>query len=108
MSMNSDDLSAMYGLDAKLLADFSVHSPMMNVKANEIAIFKVKSTKDMDKVEAGIKKRAASVQQTFETYLQDQYEIAKDYRIVKNGSYILFVISESADDLEKAFAKALG
>lgn len=107
MEMTADDLKNAYELDASLLAEFSVHAPMMNVKTNEIGIFKVKNKKDIDKVKAGIEKRAAFVQEQFKTYLQDQYEIAKDYRVVTNGSYVLFVISEDADEIEKAFRDAL-
>lgn len=105
--MSAEDLKNMYGIDAKILAGFSVHMPLMNVKANEIGVFQVKDKKDVDSVKAGIKKRAEAIQKEFETYLQDQYKIAQDYRVVVKGDYVLFAISEQADDLEKAFSAAL-
>ncbi|MNH44254.1 hypothetical protein D3C79_1063640 [compost metagenome] len=58
---------------------------------------------DIAAVEEGIKKRAADVQKSFETYLPDQYENAKNYKLETKGSYVLFVISESADQLVAEF-----
>ncbi|QMV44962.1 DUF4358 domain-containing protein [Cohnella cholangitidis] len=103
MDMGEDQVEESYGIDMKLLADYTVRMPLMNVKTNEIAVFKVKNAKDIDAVKKGIEKRAEAVQKQFETYLQDQYELAKNYKIVTNGNYVLFLISESADELEKVF-----
>ncbi|QJD88213.1 DUF4358 domain-containing protein [Cohnella herbarum] len=106
MDIDADQLKELYGIDTKILAEFSAKMPMMNVKTNEIAIFKVKNAKDIAAVKKGIKKRAEAVQKSFEQYLPDQYENAKNYKVATKGNYVLFVISESADDLEKAFQAA--
>jgi len=108
IDLSAAELKAMYGIDANILADYTVKAPLMNVKTNEIGIFKVKNAKDVATVKKGMEKRAADVQKTFEQYLQDQYEIAKNYKIVTEGDYVLFLISESADDLEKAFLAGFG
>lgn len=103
MDMDSDMIKDAYYMDMNLLSEFAVRAPMMNVKTNEIAIFKVKNVKDIDTVKTAIKKRAADIAKQFENYLQDQYENAKNYKIVTNGNHVMFIISESADDLEKEF-----
>lgn len=103
IELEKDMMKDFYPLDIALLDEFEVRMPMMNVKTNEIAIFKVKDTKDIATVETAAKQRAADVQKQFETYLQDQYENAKNYKIVTKGSYVFFVISESADELIKQF-----
>lgn len=105
--MSADDVKNQYGIDTSTLADFSGRMPLMNVKTNEIAVFKVKKEKDIDAVKKGMVSRAEAVQKQFESYLQDQYENAKNYKIVVQGNYVLFVISESADDLVKAFKAAV-
>lgn len=107
MAMTADDVKNMYGIDASTLADYAGRMPLMNVKTNEIAVFKVKKEKDIDAVKKGMVSRAEAVQKQFESYLQDQYENAKNYKIVVEGNYVLFVISESADDLVKAFKAAV-
>lgn len=103
MAIDAEMLKDLYQLDTALFEDYTVKTPMMNVKTNEIAIFKVKNTADIDTVKEGIKQRAEAVQKQFETYLPDQYENAKNYKLVVNGSYILFVISDVADDIVAEF-----
>lgn len=103
MELDAAMVQQLYHLDPALLDQYSIRTPLMNVKTNELAILKVKDAKDMATVEAAVKQRAADVQKTFETYLPDQYENAKNYKLVTKGNYVLFVISENADDLVKAF-----
>ncbi|WP_141499633.1 DUF4358 domain-containing protein [Paenibacillus luteus] len=103
IEMTGDMVKQMYYFDPALLEEYTIMSPMMNVKTNEVAIFKVKDAKDITSVEAGIKKRAEDIQKTFETYLQDQYENAKNYKLVTKGNYVFFVISENADQFVTEF-----
>jgi hypothetical protein len=103
VELESAMVEQLYHLDPALLEDYTIRTPMMNVKTNEIAILKVKDAQDVAAVEAAVKQRADDVQKQFETYLQDQYENAKNYKLVVKGNYVLFVISESADDFVNAF-----
>jgi len=101
--MTGDMVKEMYYFDPSILEEYTIMSPLMNVKSNEIAVFKVKDAKDIAAVEDGIKKRAADVQKTFETYLQDQYENAKNYKLVAKGNHVFFVISDQADKFVTEF-----
>lgn len=103
MELTEDDIVNVYNLDPTKLEDFSAHIPSMNVKANELAIFKVKDIKDVAEVLAKIKKRSENVMKTFDRYLPDQYESAKNYTVVEKGNYVLFIISEQADRLVAVF-----
>lgn len=103
MEVEEDMVSQLYHLAPSLLEDYSIRMPMMNVKSNEIAILKVKDAKDLPAVETAVKERAADIQKQFEQYLPDQYENAQNYKLVTKGNYILFVISESADQLVNEF-----
>lgn len=103
MPVEGDMVKDMYHLDPSLLEDYSIMMPLMNVKTNEVAVLKVKDAKDIAAVEEAVKQRAADVQKQFETYLQDQYENAKNFQVVKKGNYVLFVISESADAIVSEF-----
>ncbi|OBZ13804.1 DUF4358 domain-containing protein [Bacillus sp. FJAT-26390] len=103
VEMTGDMVKQMYYIDPALLEEYTIMSPMMNVKTNEVAVFKVKDAKDVAAVEDGIKKRAADVQKQFETYLQDQYENAKNYKLVSKGNYVFFVISDQPDKFVTEF-----
>lgn len=103
MEVEENQLADLYHLAPSLLEDYSIRMPMMNVKSNEIAVLKVKDAKDIPTVEEAVKERAADVQKSFEQYLPDQYENAKNYKLVTKGNYILFVISDVADQLVTEF-----
>lgn len=97
MEMTADMIKQMYYIDPALLEQHTAMSPMMNVKSNELAVFKVKDAKDIAAVQEGIKKRATDIQKNFETYLPDQYENAKKYKLVTKGNYVFFVIADAAE-----------
>ena len=99
MEVTGEQVQEVYNIDPEKLEDYAIRIPMMNVKTNEIAILKVKDAADVPAVEEALKQRAQTVQQQFETYLPDQYENAKNYKLVTKGNYVLFVISDQADEL---------
>lgn len=101
--MTPDMIKQMYYFDPAILEEYTIMSPLMNVKSNELSVIKVKDAKDLSAVEEGIKKRAADIQKGFETYLPDQYENSKNYKLVTKGNHVLFVISEEADRLVTEF-----
>ncbi|MFJ7978065.1 DUF4358 domain-containing protein [Peribacillus sp. NPDC096379] len=103
MELSAEELKDLYKIDPKKLEDFSIRVPMMNVKTNEIAILKVKDAKDVADVKAAAKQRAENVMKQFEHYLPDQYENAKNYRLITKGNYVLLVISDKADEIIKVY-----
>ncbi|GGH15164.1 DUF4358 domain-containing protein [Paenibacillus segetis] len=103
MELSPDMVSDLYHLDPALLEEYTIMMPMMNVKTNEIALLKVKDVKDTPAVETAVKQRATDIQKQFETYLPDQYENAKNYKLVTKGKYVIFVISEEADKIMQEF-----
>lgn len=103
MELGDDQIKDFYNIDPAMLEEYSVRIPLMNVKTNEVSLLKVKNEKDLDAIKEGLRLRAEAVQKQFEHYLQDQYENAKNYRIIVNGNYVLFLITDNADELETAF-----
>ncbi|MDQ0086894.1 hypothetical protein J2T12_000288 [Paenibacillus anaericanus] len=103
MELPAEMVNELYHLNPTLLDQYTIMTPMMNIKTNEIAILKVKDAKDIPTVEEAVKQRATDIQKQFETYLPDQYENAKNYKLITKGNYVIFIISENADDIEKAF-----
>ena len=101
MELEADGVQQLYHFDPALLEQYTIRTPLMNIKTNEIAILKVKESKDIAAIETAVKQRAADVQKQFETYLPDQYENAKNYKLITKGKYVIFVISESADEILK-------
>ncbi|MGI6029880.1 MAG: DUF4358 domain-containing protein [Eubacteriales bacterium] len=105
--LDDSSLSSIYGLDLSLVEDHCVKVPMMNVKANEIAIIRVKNASDVATVKSVLESRKATIVKQFEQYLQDQLDIAKNGIIGSSGNYVYMVIHEDASaivDIIKANA----
>ncbi|OXS57331.1 hypothetical protein B1A99_17740 [Cohnella sp. CIP 111063] len=98
-----EELKNYYGIDPELVEEFTIKTPAFNLMSNEIAVIKVKDVKHIEAVKKGMEKRAEDVQKMFEQYLPEPYKHAQNYKIEAKGEYVLFLISESADDLVKAF-----
>lgn len=98
-------LSDFYGIKEDEVAEFAFYMPMMNVQADEIFIAKAAKDK-MSAIEAGIEKRKIDLDTTWKQYLPDVYETVKGAQVVKNGEYIMYVVSEHADKAVEAFNTA--
>ena len=95
-----------FGIDPADLESYLSKTPMMNTSASEFFIAKVKEGK-MDTVKAALEARQASLDAQWSTYLPDQYEMVKNYKLTVNGSYIFFAIGEYAEQAEKLFNDAI-
>ncbi|MCA0754750.1 DUF4358 domain-containing protein [Paenibacillus sp. N4] len=105
--VEGEKIKKLYGIDAEsLLSEYSFNQAMIMIQAGEFSVVKLKSDDAYEAVKAGFEKRAETVRKNFENYLQDQYEQAKNYQIVRSGRYVLFSISpdqQKAAELFNAF-----
>lgn len=102
MDADADILSQFYGISADDLVEYVCKMPLMAVHATEFFIAQVKDGK-MDAVRAGVEKRQADLYQQWSQYLPDQLELVENYQLVTSGNYILFAVSEYADEAVSAF-----
>ena len=106
--IDDETLSVLYGFEpTELLEDYRGSISQMNVHADEILVMKVKEG-NMEDVEAGIAQRQEDLDATWAQYLPEVYEVVQDARVVKNGQYILFVVSSYADEAVAAFDEMTG
>ena len=95
-----------YGITTNHLSSYVVSTPMMNVHATEIAVFEVVDENGRKAVKEGIEKRVEALKAQWGNYLPEQYELVKNYKVVDNGNFVLFVISEQADVIINKFKTA--
>ena len=57
----------------------------------------------MDTVKAGIAKRQADLVEQWKQYLPAQLELVENYKLVTNGNYVMFAVTEYADDVVSIF-----
>lgn len=104
IEVSGDQIKDSYYFDgSELLAGGVFKQALMNTKATELVVVKLKSADHYDAVKEGLTKRAEDIIKTFSTYLQDQHEDAKNYQILRNGNYVMLSISHDQDAIKKAF-----
>ena len=100
--LDDETLTALYGISPSDLEEYVGKIPMMNVQAAEFFLAKVKSGK-LDAVKAGLNKRQADLVKEWESYLPEQLELVKGYKLVANGDFVLFAIGGEADKAVEIF-----
>ena len=95
------------GIDAATLDTYAFSMSMMNVRAYAIGVFKP-AEGQAEAVQAAVENYVSLQRKAFETYLPDQYEVAKGV-LVKTlpGGEIVLVMSEGAADIMASLEKTL-
>lgn len=92
----------LYGVDKSQFEDAIIYGTMINVKANEIIIIKVKNESDISKAKSVLEARKSQVYKTWEQYLPEQFEMVKQAQIKSKGKYVALII---APEVSKVAAK---
>ncbi len=103
--MDMNTMKTGYGIDFSNFEEYYGRIPKANVHATTVIGVKAKEGKK-EEARAELMKYQQAMVKNFERYLPEQYDIVKDYRIVENGDYMVLVIAENADDVEKAVEEA--
>ena len=105
MSMTADDvmLADAYGIDPEILASYRVEMGMNRAAVSEIAVFELKDEAGIEKVKEGIANRQKALEEQWESYLEEQYELVKNAQTVMNGNMILYVISRDSAQIVEQF-----
>lgn len=103
IKLGDQEIKDMYGIDRSKLADGIFLPSMFNISASEIAIVQLASEEQYDEVVQGMEQRAKQIQQSFEFYLPDQYQLSLNYQIIRNGNFVMFSITHDQDRAKEIF-----
>lgn len=98
MEVDEATLKSVYNIDAADVKQYAIAFPMINVQATEIIIMEAKDGK-LDTIQTALDARMKTVEDTWATYLPEQYELVKNRKTIKVGNCIVIVIAEKADDI---------
>ena len=101
-SLDDQVLADFYGVDAADLVEYMWKMPFMNTQATEFFIAQVQPGK-LDTVKAALEARQVLLEEQWSQYLPDQLELVKNYKLVTNGDYIMFAVTEYADEVVEEF-----
>lgn len=103
MATNEEMAKETYPFDRSLVSEYIIYQAMINVRSDEIAVFKVKDASNIAEVEKGIQKRLDLLDKIWQSYLPDQYDKVKKHIILKKDNYILFSVSDDQKKVEEIF-----
>lgn len=100
---NMDKLKKLYDVKEDDVEEFILYTAPTNIKADELAIIKVKKSESIENIKNNISKRVEKKGNSFKDYLPEEYYLIENHILTTKGNYIFFVISDKAEDIENAF-----
>ncbi|WP_242960833.1 DUF4358 domain-containing protein [Clostridium peptidivorans] len=101
--VDAEKLKMLYDIDAADLEGFKVYIAPSNIKADELAIIKVKDEKKVAEIKDKVAKRVENQGASFKDYLPEEYSLIQNHVLKTQGNYVFLAISKDAEKMETAF-----
>ncbi|WP_053955375.1 DUF4358 domain-containing protein [Inediibacterium massiliense] len=96
-----EQLEKLYDIEKEKVDSFVLYTASTNIKADEIAIVKVKDSNDIEKVQEAFQNRIDKQSKAFQDYLPEEYFLIENHVLKNNGEYIIFIISKDTQKIEE-------
>lgn len=103
IQLDNSRFQNLYDIDPQELDELEVYISASNIKAQEVAVLKVKNDSNIEDIKKKISKRVEEQGNSFKNYLPEEYYLIENNIFKSNGSYALLVISKHADEVEDVF-----
>lgn len=97
MEMTDEEVSNLYHFNVADVEEYYIDVSGANVQADNIIAIKAKDETKVEDIKAGLEQRRADVEKSFEQYLVNKYELAKNGKVFAHGNYVFLIIHENAD-----------
>jgi hypothetical protein len=104
---HAEKLHELYHIEATDVADFVLYTALSNVKADELAVIKVKDASETERVMDQIRQRIKEQTVKFKDYRPEEYYLIEKHVLKSRGPFVLFAVSSDADRMERAFDEVL-
>ncbi|CAG7627888.1 hypothetical protein PAESOLCIP111_02963 [Paenibacillus solanacearum] len=104
---DAEKLRKLYHIEASDVAEFALYTALSNVKADELAIIKLKDARDIEAIMDQVRQRVATQSVKFKDYRPQEYYLIEKHVLLSKGPVIFFAISKDADRMKHAFDDAL-
>ncbi|PAK54998.1 DUF4358 domain-containing protein [Paenibacillus sp. 7541] len=101
-----DKIQKIYRIDKDDIADFVLYTSASNVKADELAVIQLKDPGRIASVKENIELHIERQKAKFKDYRPDEYYLVERHVMKSKGSYVLFAVSDQADQMERVFDDA--
>lgn len=83
-----------------------LYTSASNVKADELAVIQLKDPGRIASVKENIELHIERQKAKFKDYRPDEYYLVERHVMKSKGSYVLFAVSDQADQMERVFDDA--
>ncbi|MFG0214618.1 DUF4358 domain-containing protein [Brevibacillus porteri] len=102
-----EKLQKLYQIEAGKVEDFILYTASSNVKADELAVIKVKDASDTENVKEKFQQRIEAQTIKLKDYRPEEYFLIEKHVLKTKGRFILFAVSKEVDQIESVFDEAL-
>ncbi|RJG22779.1 DUF4358 domain-containing protein [Paenibacillus thiaminolyticus] len=99
-------LAKLYHIEADEVEDFMLYTAASNVKADELAIIKVKDADQAERVKQNILQRIDAQTVKFKDYRPVEHFLIEKHVLKTKGRFVFFAVSKGAAQMEAAFDSA--
>lgn len=99
-------LQKLYKMDADSMDDFILYTSTSNVKADELAVIKLKDESQAESVKKNMEQRIEAQKMKFKDYRPDEYFLVDNHVLKAKGRFIFFAVSKDAESMERTFDSA--
>lgn len=96
------------GLDMSRCVQAVTAISAMNIQADEIWLVEAKDSAAAAEIEQLARSRVEQRMGEFENYAPDQYQVLENAAILREGNYVVLLVSQDTEALKAAFDKAVG
>ncbi len=104
MSFDSDSayISEALGIDLNKLNQYRFVEPG-RANASTLYVVEVGSSDYVNTIKEAFEKQLLQIQQRFQRYLEDQYEIALKGQVIVNGNYVMLIVTQNSEPVIELF-----
>ncbi|TQK53379.1 uncharacterized protein DUF4358 [Brevibacillus sp. AG162] len=102
-----EKLQKLYQIEAGKVEDFILYTASSNVKAEELAVIKVKDASDTENVIQNIQQRIEAQTIKLKDYRPEEYFLIEKHVLKTKGQFVLFAVSKEVDQIESVFDEAM-
>ncbi|WP_429841603.1 DUF4358 domain-containing protein [Brevibacillus sp. FIR094] len=102
-----EKLQKLYQIEAGKVEDFILYTASSNVKADELAVIKVKDASDTENIKEKFQQRIEAQTIKLKDYRPEEYFLIEKHVLKTKGQFVLFAVSKEVDQIETVFDEAL-
>ncbi|MGG4454149.1 DUF4358 domain-containing protein [Brevibacillus porteri] len=102
-----EKLQKLYQIEAGKVEDFILYTASSNVRADEVAVIKVKDANDTENIKEKLQQRIEAQTIKLKDYRPEEYFLIEKHVLKTKGQFVLFAVSKEVDQIETVFDEAL-